>query len=79
MSTSGIQSSYAKGSKPELVGIDPAEVDLGHLRKTIEASRDYLLGLQKPEGYWVGELIVDTTVICDYHLLMYLRGTIDRV
>jgi squalene-hopene/tetraprenyl-beta-curcumene cyclase len=79
MSTSGVQTSYAKGSKPELVGIDHAEVDLGRLRKTVEASRDYLLGLQKPEGYWVGELIVDTTVICDYHLLMYLRGKIDRV
>ena len=79
MSTSEVQTSYAKGSKPELVGIDHAEVDLGRLRKTVEASRDYLLGLQKPEGYWVGELIVDTTVICDYHLLMYLRGKIDRV
>ena len=79
MSSSEVQTSYAKGSKPELVGIDHAEVDLGRLRKTVEASRDYLLGLQKPEGYWVGELIVDTTVICDYHLLMYLRGKIDRV
>ncbi len=55
MSTSQVQTSYAKGSKPELVGIDHAEVELGRLRKTVEASRDYLLGLQKPEGYWVGE------------------------
>src|SRR4249920_3923252 len=25
----------------------------------IARSQDYLLGIQKPEGYWVGELMVD--------------------
>ncbi len=63
---------------PELVGLDPADVDLSAVEKTVHACRDYLLGLQKPEGYWVGELFVDTTVACDYHLLMYLRGKVDR-
>ena len=63
---------------PELVGMDPADVDLSAVEKTIHGCRDYLLGLQKPEGYWVGELFVDSTVACDYHLLMYLRGKVDR-
>jgi squalene-hopene/tetraprenyl-beta-curcumene cyclase len=33
-------------------------------------SQEHLLGLQKPEGYWVGELIVDATLVADmvcYH------------
>ncbi|NBQ65647.1 MAG: squalene--hopene cyclase, partial [Verrucomicrobia bacterium] len=63
---------------PELVGLDPADVDLSAVEKTVQACRDHLLGLQKPEGYWVGELFVDSTVACDYHLLMYLRGKVDR-
>jgi squalene-hopene/tetraprenyl-beta-curcumene cyclase len=63
---------------PELVGMDPADVNLGDLRKTIEGCRNYLLGLQKEDGHWIGELFVDSTVACDYHLLMYLRGKIDR-
>ncbi len=28
-------------------------------------SRDFLLGLQTPEGYWVGELLVDSTLVSD--------------
>ena len=63
MSRQEAHSSLEKELKPELIGMDPADVDIELLRKTVEASRDYLLGLQKPEGYWVGELLVDTTVI----------------
>lgn len=70
--------STVRSPSPELVGMDPADVNLGSLRKTIESCRDYLLGLQKEDGHWVGELFVDTTVACDYHLLMYLRGKVDR-
>ena len=36
----------------------------------IERSQRYLLGEQKPEGYWVGELMVDATLAADtiaYH------------
>jgi len=28
----------------------------------IARSQNYLLGIQKPEGYWVGELFVDSTL-----------------
>ena len=78
MSTKVAESDLSRTPSPELIGMDPADVDLGALHKTVEASRDFLLGLQKPEGYWVGELFVDTTVACDYHLLMYLRNKVDR-
>jgi squalene-hopene/tetraprenyl-beta-curcumene cyclase len=36
----------------------------------IRRSQELLLGMQKPEGYWVGELIVDATLVADmvaYH------------
>lgn len=44
-------------------------LDLAAARAT-QRSQTYLLGLQKPEGYWVGELIVDATLVADmvaYH------------
>ena len=31
----------------------------------IERSQSYLLGIQKPEGYWMGELMVDSTLVSD--------------
>ena len=31
----------------------------------IERSQRYLLSLQKPEGYWVGELMADSTLCSD--------------
>jgi squalene-hopene/tetraprenyl-beta-curcumene cyclase len=37
-------------------------LDLG---SAIRRSQDYLLGVQKPEGYWVGELVVDATLVAD--------------
>jgi squalene-hopene/tetraprenyl-beta-curcumene cyclase len=36
----------------------------------LKRSQGYLLGIQKPEGYWVGELFVDVTLVADmvaYH------------
>ncbi len=44
------------------------------LRPTLEAARDFLLGLQHPEGYWVAELEADTTLESDYILLEHYLG-----
>ncbi|HPY29917.1 MAG TPA: squalene--hopene cyclase [Verrucomicrobiota bacterium] len=35
------------------------------LETAIRRSQAYLLGQQKPEGYWIGELIVDSTLVSD--------------
>src|ERR1035438_7332168 len=53
----------------------PPQQDLGfmprmELEAAIERSQQYLLSQQKPEGYWVGELMVDATLVADtiaYH------------
>jgi squalene-hopene/tetraprenyl-beta-curcumene cyclase len=40
------------------------------IETAILRSQEHLLGLQKPEGYWVGELMVDSTLVSDtiaYH------------
>ena len=53
----------------------PHQQDLGfepqmELEAAIERSQQYLLSQQKPEGYWIGELMVDATLVADtiaYH------------
>ncbi|MBX3747353.1 MAG: squalene--hopene cyclase [Verrucomicrobiae bacterium] len=40
------------------------------LESALARSQDYLLGIQGPEGFWVGELMVDSTLVSDmvaYH------------
>src|SRR5579884_4318261 len=44
------------------------------LRRAIALGRDHLLGLQKSDGYWVGELEADTTLESDYIYYLHLLG-----
>lgn len=41
------------------------------VQDAIERSRDYLLGIQSEDGYWVGELEADASVTAGYIPLMY--------
>src|SRR5262249_41719020 len=41
-------------------------------------SQDYLLGVQHPEGYWVGELIVDSTLVSDTIAYHHWNGKVDK-
>jgi squalene-hopene/tetraprenyl-beta-curcumene cyclase len=41
----------------------------------LETARDFLLGLQDPRGFWVGELEADSTLESDYILLEHYMGT----
>lgn len=43
----------------------------------IKKSQAYHLAQQHPEGYWLGELIVDTTLASDIMIWMYWRGEVD--
>jgi squalene-hopene/tetraprenyl-beta-curcumene cyclase len=49
------------------------------LRKVIRRSQDFLLSIQKPQGYWQGELFVDSTLCSDTILFMHWRGCVDEV
>src|SRR5439155_13208638 len=58
----------SSGQKPHQNG--PGFETLIALEAAIERSQSYLLSQQKPEGYWVGELMVDSTLVADtiaYH------------
>ena len=43
----------------------------------IARSQNHLLGLQKPEGYWVGELMVDSTLVSDMVAFHHWDGSVD--
>ncbi len=45
----------------------------------LQRSQDFLLSEQKPEGYWVGELMVDSTLVSDTVAYHHWNGKIDPV
>ena len=47
------------------------------IETAILRSQEYLLGLQKPEGYWVGELMVDSTLVSDTVAYHHWHGKVD--
>jgi squalene-hopene/tetraprenyl-beta-curcumene cyclase len=44
----------------------------------IERAQTNLLGQQKPDGHWCGELLVDSTLCSDYVLFMHWLGEVDE-
>ena len=66
-----------QGGHPVRAGLDVPQ----HLayETAIERSQGYLLREQKPEGYWVGELIVDSTLVSDMVAYHHWNGSIDPV
>jgi squalene-hopene/tetraprenyl-beta-curcumene cyclase len=61
---------------------NPRQQDLGfephqELAAAIERSQQYLLSQQKPEGYWVGELMVDATLVADMVAYHHWDGKVD--
>ncbi len=53
--------------RPGVAGLDPA----------ITRSQSYLLSEQHAEGYWVGELIVDVTLVADMLVFYHWWGKVD--
>ena len=47
------------------------------LETAIERSQAYLLSQQKPEGYWIGELMVDATLVADLIAFRHWDGKVD--
>ena len=43
----------------------------------LRRSQDFLLSQQKPEGYWIGELIVDSTLVSDTVVFYHWWGKVD--
>jgi squalene-hopene/tetraprenyl-beta-curcumene cyclase len=52
-------------------------VSLPGLEKAVERSQQHLLSLRKPEGFWVGELMVDATLVADMVAYHHWEGKVD--
>jgi squalene-hopene/tetraprenyl-beta-curcumene cyclase len=54
-----------------------AAFTFAELERAIKRSQSCLLGLQKPEGYWMGELKVDCTLVADLVAFHHWNGRVD--
>ena len=52
-------------------------MDMSAVDGALRRSQEYLLRLQAPAGFWVGELEADSTITSEYLLLRHLLGTAD--
>lgn len=57
----------------------PSKSESRDLETGIRLAQQNLLRLQNPEGYWAGELIVDSTLCSDYILYMHWADAVDPV
>jgi squalene-hopene/tetraprenyl-beta-curcumene cyclase len=48
------------------------------LESAMLRAQENLLGLQRPEGYWVGELMVDSTLVTDTVVYHHWAGKVDK-
>ncbi len=55
----------------------PPVDELNTLHNAIARAQQNLLGLQKPEGYWIGELMVDATLVSDMIAYHHWNGKVD--
>jgi squalene-hopene/tetraprenyl-beta-curcumene cyclase len=65
----------AQSQSPSTIRLGGFAEDLG---TTILRSQKNLLGLQKPEGYWVGELMVDSTLVSDMVAFHHWDGSVNK-
>ncbi len=63
------------GGKPRTISASEPHRDL---EAALRRSQDYLLSVQHPEGYWVGELMVDSTLVSDTVAYHHWNGKVDR-
>jgi squalene-hopene/tetraprenyl-beta-curcumene cyclase len=61
---------------PAMVGAQ--SVGLAQVEAAIARAQTYLLGQQKSEGYWIGELMVDGTLVADTIAYHHWNGSVDE-
>lgn len=64
-------------SLPSPATLDSPKVSLDAIARGIRRSQDYLLGVQHADGYWVGELMVDATLVADSLVYHHWNGKVD--
>jgi len=51
---------------------------LKRVQAALRRSQNFLLSAQKPEGHWVGELMVDSTLVSDMVAFHHWDGSVDK-
>ena len=69
--------SQVSDSLPRVVPSESTVIDREALAATIRRSHEYLLGEQKEDGFWIGELIVDATLMADMIAYHHWAGDVD--
>ncbi len=69
-------------TEPSRIGNLSQQPELGNQRQSaletaLQRSQNYLLGIQNPEGYWLGELMVDSTLVSDMLAYHHWNGKVD--
>ncbi len=59
-------------------GVNAGDEFHAALAGAIGRSQGYLLSVQKPEGYWIGELMVDSTLVSDTVAYHHWNGKVDK-
>ena len=72
-----IESDSRTQSPPSAAPVPIPDEFAQHVQTALRRSQDYLLSEQKPEGYWVGELMVDSTLVSDTVAYHHWNGKID--
>ncbi|PYI44840.1 MAG: squalene--hopene cyclase, partial [Verrucomicrobia bacterium] len=73
-------------NSPNLISLPSARPETGvfypandsQIASAISRAQENLLGQQKPDGHWCGELYVDSTLCSDYVLYLHWLGEVDR-
>jgi len=65
-------------SPPPAANVPVPDKFLEACQAALQRSQSYLLSIQKPEGYWVGELMVDSTLVSDMVAYHHWDRSVDK-
>jgi squalene-hopene/tetraprenyl-beta-curcumene cyclase len=70
--------SSASAGRPAHAESVPSHPGIPGFEEAITRSQSFLLSEQRPEGYWIGELLVDVTLVADMVAFYHWWGKVDR-
>jgi squalene-hopene/tetraprenyl-beta-curcumene cyclase len=70
--------SSASAGRPAHAESVPSHPGVPGFDEAITRSQSYLLSEQRPEGYWIGELLVDVTLVADMVAFYHWWGKVNR-
>jgi squalene-hopene/tetraprenyl-beta-curcumene cyclase len=74
-----VSATFEKGSAEPAPRLSHPEFRApGDLQTAILRAQEHLLGMQKPDGFWNGELMVDSTLVSDMVAYHHWNGKVDQ-